>query len=130
MNAVGEARRILLVEDDASIREGVTDLLALEGYPVEAVGNGEQALAWLSCSGTPALILLDLLMPVMNGAQLIERLNADPRLAAIPVVVMSAALPAAAHLPPASAYLVKPFDLADLMAAVEQHCGPPADSRA
>lgn len=116
--------RILLVEDDAAIREGVADGLAFEGYQAEGVSNGREALDWLEREGPPAVVVLDLLMPIMNGAQLLERLRADPRWAAVPAVLMSAAMPGREALPPADVYLVKPFDLSELVAAVARWCPP------
>ncbi len=116
--------RILLVEDDAAIREGVADGLAFEGYQADGVSNGREALEWLEREGAPAVVVLDLLMPIMNGAQLLERLHADPRWAAVPAVLMSAAMPGRDALPRADAYLVKPFDLSELVAAVARWCPP------
>lgn len=118
------AGRILLVEDDHAIREGVADGLAFEGYQAEGVANGREALAWLEREGAPAVVVLDLLMPVMNGAQLLERLRADPRWAEVPAVLMSAALPGRESLPRADAYLQKPFDLSQLVAALSRWCPP------
>ncbi len=116
--------RILLVEDDAAIREGVADGLAFEGYHADGVANGREALDWLEREGRPAVVVLDLLMPVMNGAQLLAELRADPRWAGVPAVVMSAALPARESLPPAEHYLQKPFQMSELVAALERWCPP------
>jgi CheY-like chemotaxis protein len=118
--------RILLVEDDLGIRQGIADCLVLEGYEVEAAANGAEALAHLRAGPRPGLIVLDLVMPVMNGAQLLARLRRDPGLADIPVVLMTAAMPPGPRLPPASGYLSKPFELSELLALVERHCGAPA----
>jgi len=119
-------RRILLVEDDAGIREGISDCLVLEGYEVDSAANGAEALARLRAVARPGLILLDLVMPVMNGAQLLALLRREPGLADIPVVLMTAAMPPGPRLPPASGYLSKPFDLSELLGLVERHCGAPA----
>jgi len=120
--------RILLVEDDPAIREGVADGLSFEGYQADGVANGREALDWLEREGPPSVVVLDLLMPVMNGAQLLQRLRADPRWAAVPAVLMSAAMPVSEALPPADAYLQKPFDLSELVAAVSRWCPPPPAS--
>lgn len=124
--------RILLVEDDAAIREGVADGLAFEGYQADGVANGLEALAWLEREGPPAVVVLDLLMPIMNGAQLLERMRADPRWASVPAVIMSAAMPTREALPAADAYLQKPFELAQLVAALSRWCPPssPAEGAA
>jgi DNA-binding response OmpR family regulator len=118
------ARRILLVEDDAGIRQGIADFLVLEGYAVDAVVNGEEALAYLR-RGLPALMVLDLVMPVMNGPQLLARVREERLAPGVPVAIMTAAMPGASVLPPAQAYLSKPFDLDELLAVVVRHVGPP-----
>jgi CheY-like chemotaxis protein len=70
----------------------------------------------------PDLVILDLVMPVMNGAELMERLRADPRLAGVPVVLMTAAMSGPRlSVPNVAAVLPKPFDLDALLAAVERH---------
>ena len=119
--------RILLVEDDAAIREGVADGLAFEGYQAAGVANGREALDWLEREGPPSVVVLDLLMPIMNGAQLLERLRADPRWAGVPAVLMSAAMPGREALPRADAYIQKPFDLSQLVAALARWCPPPGN---
>jgi CheY-like chemotaxis protein len=118
-------KRILLVEDDVGVREGISDCLVLEGYEVDTAANGAEALARLRAGTRPGLILLDLVMPVMNGAQLLARLRHEPGLADIPVVLMTAAMPPGARLPPASGYLSKPFDLSELLGLAERHCAAP-----
>ncbi len=112
------AARILLVEDDAGIRDSVAECLELEGYEVSAVANGSDALAWLSRE-VPDVLLVDLVMPVMTGGELLARMKADPRLAAVPAVLMTAAIPApGAPVPKADATLPKPFDLDALLEVV------------
>jgi CheY-like chemotaxis protein len=114
--------RILVVEDDAGIRDSVEECLATEGHDIASVANGAEALEWLAREPAPDLVVLDLVMPVMNGAELIARLRADPRLAAVPVVLMTAAMSGSARaLPQADTVLAKPFDLDALLAAVERH---------
>jgi CheY-like chemotaxis protein len=121
---VRQGKRILLVEDDASIRQGIADFLVLEGYAVDAVANGQEALAYLRAS-VPALIVLDLVMPVMTGLQLLARIREERIAPEVPVAVMTAAMPGASALPAAQAYLSKPFDLDELLAVVVRHVGPP-----
>ncbi len=115
--------RILVVEDDAGIRDSVEECLASEGHDTASVANGAEALEWLAREPTPPdLVVLDLVMPVMNGAELIERLRAQPRLAAVPIILMTAAMSGPGlTLPAVDAVLPKPFDLEALLAAVERH---------
>ncbi len=113
------AARILLVEDDAGIRDSVAEVLESEGYEVSAVANGSDALEWLAREAPPDVLLVDLVMPVMSGGELLERVRADPRLAAIPAVLMTAAMPtASAPMPEADAMLPKPFELDALLEVV------------
>jgi CheY-like chemotaxis protein len=117
------ARHILLVEDDFAIRETVAEILEAEGFHVTCARNGADALERLSQrAGRPGLILLDLMMPVMDGVEFRRAQALDPELATIPVVVLSAS---ASHdfrvlnlLP--GAYLTKPFELERLLATVER----------
>jgi CheY-like chemotaxis protein len=115
------SRSILLVEDDAGIRESVAECLEAEGYAVAPVSNGAEALTFLRNAARPDLIVCDLVMPVMDGAELIAQLAADHALAGIPVVLMSAAAPSSTMpLPRADGYLPKPFELDDLLDTVER----------
>ncbi len=117
------AGRILLVEDEPGIRESIAECLETEGYTVETVSNGAEALDWLGREEAPGLLLLDLVMPVMNGAELVERLQADPRLRDLPVILTTAAMPTdRTPLPPVAAVLAKPFELDALLAVVARHC--------
>ncbi|ATB30008.1 response regulator [Melittangium boletus] len=113
------AAPILLVEDDQDIRETVCELLEMEGYPTVTSNNGQEALAQLHRMARPCLILLDVMMPVMDGHTFMARMRAEELLADIPVVVTSAS-----HRPPAgaSAYVPKPIDVDELMTIVKRHC--------
>ena len=82
---------ILVVDDDPDVRVAVTEFLSDAGYKVTTAVDGVDALAQLSkAGGIPGVILLDLAMPRMNGRELLDRLAKDPKLASIPVVVLSA----------------------------------------
>ncbi|HET8724918.1 MAG TPA: response regulator [Anaeromyxobacteraceae bacterium] len=116
---------ILVVEDDPGIRQGIADFLGFEGYAVDVAVNGEEALGYLRRK-RPSLLVLDLVMPVMNGPQLLERIRAEGIAEGVPVAIMTAAMPGAKALPPADAYLSKPFDLEELLAVVGRHAGPPS----
>src|SRR3954447_20692279 len=82
---------ILLVEDDPDIREEAAEALREEGYRVITAANGEEALERAAEAGPLCLILLDLMMPVMDGWDCRKRLLKDPRLASVPVVIFSGA---------------------------------------
>ncbi|HVR60573.1 MAG TPA: response regulator [Polyangia bacterium] len=124
---------ILLVEDDLDLLNIERQLLADEGYPVKPAANGYEALAILRGPETeplPCLILLDLMMPVMDGWQFRDEQVRDPRLASIPVVILTAngqALGKRDRLSVAAA-LTKPVALKQLLDIVESFCGAPPDS--
>ncbi|MGZ3427494.1 MAG: response regulator, partial [Polyangia bacterium] len=86
---------ILIVEDDAEVREGMMILLEESGYRIEAVANGREALDVMQ-SRLPCLVLLDLMMPVMTGWALHAAMRGDERLKVVPVCVVSAV---ASHAP-------------------------------
>lgn len=108
--------KVLVVEDDPGLRETMVELLALEGFATEQAENGSAALRILQRERVrPDLILLDLTMPVMNGWTFREAQLADPELASIPVVVMSAQDHGGIE---AHAKLRKPFDVDDVLRAI------------
>ncbi len=88
--AAASRKTVLIVEDDDDIRGSLRDLLEEEGYDVAEAANGREALAQLHGGVHPFLILLDLMMPVMNGWEFREAQTRDPEISAIPVVVVSA----------------------------------------
>jgi CheY-like chemotaxis protein len=125
--ATAETRRtILVIEDDTGIRESLVECLATEGYLVVPAVNGADGLARLR-AGRPNLVVLDLVMPVMNGAEFLEAVSRETALKDVPVLLMTAALPSPGELlPRATGYLPKPCELEELLAAVERHCTPAA----
>ena len=116
---------ILLAEDDDDLREAMLDTLEEAGYSVFAVPNGQEALDWLhEAEHLPSLILLDLMMPVMDGWQFCELWRKDPRASKVPVVVLSAM---GTHpMIEAVEYLKKPTKVQPLIALVARFCGPRA----
>jgi CheY-like chemotaxis protein len=117
---------VLVVEDDHDLREIIAEVLRQAGVRVGEAVNGASALDLLKRSEElPGVILLDLMMPVMDGWQFRAEQQRDPRLAGIPVIVMSAVTDGeakAAQLRPA-AYLKKPMDLDEVIDVVRRHCG-------
>jgi CheY-like chemotaxis protein len=118
------AHLVLVVDDDRDIRESLADLLGDEGYRVVTASDGQEALEILrQLDGQPCVILLDLMMPIMSGAELHAEMAADPKLATIPVVVISADASVkqkAAAL--GSEYLAKPMHFDRVLHAVERYC--------
>lgn len=127
-----QPRSILIVDDDAAIRRELTEVLAAEGYPVASAADGRQALAWLRGHPEPALILLDLMMPVMDGWELAATMRAEKSLAQIPVVVMSCLekSEATAALLGASGVLRKPLHLEKLIDVAARFCNAPTAGEA
>jgi len=112
-------RRILVVEDNTELRESIIEILALHGFLASGAENGKAALDRLEQSRTPpALVLLDLAMPVMDGVTFLRQLKQTSRLREIPVLLMTAqeAAPASEVL----GVLTKPFTPASLLSIVEQ----------
>lgn len=111
---------ILVVEDDADLRDSLCDVLGDEGYPSVGAANGQEALSWMQKNPRPRLLLLDLMMPVMSGPELRERMLQSEALRDIPVVVLSAldVSRQESSVAGAAAYLKKPVDPADLLATV------------
>ena len=116
---------ILIVEDDADLREMMAQLLTLEGYRAAAVANGREALEYLRRSKAPDLILLDLMMPVMDGFEFRREQERDPLLSSVPVVVLSALDQHRIRDIGANGFLKKPLDLDRLLAFVRQFCQEP-----
>jgi CheY-like chemotaxis protein len=108
---------VLVVEDDEDLREIYAYVLAAAGYAPALAGDGVQALAWLRRAARPPVaILLDLMMPVMDGWQFRAHQRRDPALAGIPVIVVSAASdPARLHELAPAAVVPKPFAMDDLL---------------
>ena len=117
---------ILIVEDDFDIRDALMQILEEEGYGVRGAANGQEALELLAREPAPKLILLDLMMPVMNGWQFRAEQLKDPRLAGVPVLVISADphLQLKAESLGAVGLLKKPISLDELLVAVKSHCPP------
>ena len=111
---------ILIVDDDPDIREALVDVLSDSGFAVRAAANGREALAILRSSAPPRVVLLDLMMPVMDGLQFRQEQLADPALRDIPVIVISAGSNVAesARALGVTASLRKPLDLDKLLEVI------------
>jgi CheY-like chemotaxis protein len=120
----GSGKSVLVVEDDATTRRALALVLQDEGYSVTGVANGHEALLHLRHPPLPDLILLDLMMPVMNGWEFRKKQIQDPKLKSIPVVIVSsdAGVPQKAAALGARDCLVKPIDFEELVAAVQRCC--------
>lgn len=112
-------KSILIVEDDKPIREMMKTLLEIEGYNVYAAANGEEGLGLLRSSVPPCLILLDMMMPKMNGWSFLDELRSKPELEKIPVVIVSAYKEIAMSVRP-KAFVPKPVQLSSLLKAIEE----------
>jgi CheY-like chemotaxis protein len=113
---------ILVVEDDPDIRESLRIVLEGEGYQVDAAANGREALDRLGHE-RPCLILLDLMMPVMSGTELLTVLRGRDSLKTIPVVVVSAYGHLAQATQGVEGFMTKPVALDDLLGVVTRFCG-------
>jgi two-component system response regulator MprA len=112
----------MIVEDDADIRSALASILRSEGYRVACACDGREALDLLRGGVAPDVILLDLMMPVMSGHDFRAAQLADPALASIPVVVLTAdgGIRDAARMLGAADAFAKPFDVEALLSTIER----------
>jgi two-component system OmpR family response regulator len=122
--------RILVVDDDACIVELLVDLLRSEGH--DARGSAGEAAWHIAVNWRPDLILLDLMMPGLDGFTFNQRLKAEPRTRAIPIIAMSAAYNLREHGARLSVQglMAKPFDIGELLDWVDQLTALPASADA
>ena len=111
-----------MVDDDPDIRDSLREVLEDEGYEVACVGNGREALDHLKATKPqPCVILLDLMMPVMDGWQFRKEQKQDADIADIPLVVITATGKRPVLID-AAELVMKPLDLTQLFAAIERYC--------
>ncbi len=110
--------KILIVDDEFALRAVLVDALESEGHAVVAAHNGQVAVE-LAIRERPDLILMDMMMPELDGPGAVKVLRATPGLAEIPVVLMSATANADQMVPDSVGFLPKPFGLEQLFRAVE-----------
>lgn len=120
-------RKILVIEDDESIREALEEIFSGEGYSVVVAENGKAGLAAMMAA-RPCLVLLDLMMPVMDGRGFLRAVeeSGDPALQAIPVVLITAAGEKGAAGCKVSEVLIKPLDIDKLLQVARNRCAPAA----
>jgi CheY-like chemotaxis protein len=116
----------VVIDDDQDMREILSEILREEGYPVRCFANGAEALTDLRRDGDAALIILDLMMPVMNGWRFREEQSRDSRLRGIPVITVSAV---ADFLPPPvprpARAMIKPVNIDKLLEDVAREIHSP-----
>lgn len=120
-NTRGKCRTILIVEDDEDIRSVMVDLLESEGYTTKAASNGREALDVLDSMAKPCLVLLDMMMPIMNGRQFLDTIMSDALLAPIPVLIVSAVADKT-NTEGSIGFLKKPIDIDVVLNVVSQYC--------
>ncbi len=109
---------VLVVDDDEGVRETLREVIEMAGCTAALANNGREALALLQ-SIRPCLIVLDLMMPVMNGAETLAALRAEPSLASLPVVISTSAPNRA---PSGVPVLSKPINIDALWACIRRSC--------
>jgi CheY-like chemotaxis protein len=114
--------RLLVVDDDADVREALRGVLSDEGFTVDTATDGRHALEVLAHGPLPDVLILDWMMPVMNGIELRRALLADARLCRLPVVFLTADARLQGHAGElrAAVVLTKPVKLDELLSAVQQ----------
>lgn len=116
---------VLVVDDEPAIVETLAELLAWEGYDVLVASDGARALEQLRDHARPDVVILDFMMPVMDGITTLREIRATPELAGLKIILTTAA-PASIpkDAPPFESLLVKPFTVKDLRAVMERVLGP------
>lgn len=118
------SKQVLIVEDDASIREELADLLVQDGYDVVQAGDGRDAIERLRWGLRPEVILLDLRMDVMTGWQFREEQRKEPAIADIPVIAMTTGRWKPEDLRDFPEQVTKPIDMDRLSDLLDRYCDP------
>ena len=114
--------QVLVVDDDLEIRDALTDILEDEQYSVTVAANGREALDLIENGSTPDVILLDVMMPVMDGWHFLSARLAHPRLVEVPIIIISAGIEAAEEAHKAGGVCSvarKPLHISDLVGRIE-----------
>ena len=112
---MSEPRTVLIVDDEADIRDSLRDALEDEGYRVAVARNGKEALEVLATLAQPVAVILDIIMPVMSGTEFYTAIQANPRYAKMPVLISTSD---ASRAPAGVLLMKKPIDLERLLDAV------------
>lgn len=126
----GQPRLILIVEDDRAVASMISEFIGGSGYDTEVARDGQDAIVKAK-QFQPDLIIMDLMLPRLTGGEAASRLKQDALTSRIPIIGISAVadVTALAELLPLDAVVPKPFDLDDLLAAVERHLPGQADGK-
>lgn len=116
-----QKKNILIVEDDRGIRNALQEILELENYDVITAKNGEEGLKLLKGDNIPHLVLLDLTMPVMNGAEFLKELKKDKSFTGLPVILLTAASDIKIPTVEVTDVLKKPFEIEALLKKIVQY---------
>jgi CheY-like chemotaxis protein len=116
------SHKILVVDDDADIREVLSEVLLESGHEVMTATNGLEALQILRKGWAPCMVLLDLMMPVMDGYVFLEQRKIDPALAAIPITVITAGRQVDVTRLDDATLMAKPIRLPTLMSLIDKNC--------
>jgi CheY-like chemotaxis protein len=117
-----ETQKILVVDDDADIREVLSEVLVESGHEVMTASNGLEALEILRGGWSPCMVLLDLMMPVMDGYVFLEEHHNDPSLASIPITVITAGRQVDTTRLQGATLVAKPIRLPALMSLIQKNC--------
>jgi CheY-like chemotaxis protein len=121
---------VLVIEDDVDIRDSVREVIEQDGYEVLVAADGNEALELLDRAPRPILVLVDLVMPGMDGRKLLRHLESEDRLATLPIVVFTATKELG-DTESTHPVLKKPISLEALLKVVRAHCcsaGPEGES--
>lgn len=111
--------KVMIVDDEPDIRESLQEFFEDEGFAVSTAANGAEALELLEKGPLPCVVILDLMMPILDGNEVYARMQRDPRLSSVPVIV-STSDPSRA--PSGVLIMRKPIDLNRLLGTVRHHC--------
>lgn len=114
---------VLVVEDNVALREATTTAIEALGVTTIAAANGVQGLAQLKdLEPPPSMVLLDLMMPVMNGWRFLVEIEQDESIPRVPIFVLSSLADECPRLPLVTGYIQKPLSIRRLESLVKQHC--------